>query len=975
MSNKKFSLGIDIGSTTAKLVLTEGEKTVYEKYERHFSKVRAKITEMLEEIRGIISNSKFSVAISGSAGLGLAESIGVPFVQEVFVVGKVISTLEPDTSAVIELGGEDAKIIFFDGGTDERMNGTCAGGTGAFIDQMATLLDMTVDEMDKASLNHTKIYPIASRCGVFAKTDIQPLLNQGAAKPDIAASIFQAVVNQTIAGLAQGRKIKGKVLFLGGPLYYCKGLQDRFRETLKLPEGCAVFPEYARYAVALGTAFYASQNGKETELDKLLTNIRGSMKDAPVISSISPLFETEAEYEKFKERHLKASVPECNISNYIGPAYLGIDCGSTTTKLVLLSDKKELLYTYYSSNRGNPVDIVKQELKNIYSFCGDKIYIAGSAVTGYGEELIKNAFGIDIGVVETIAHYKAAQYFCPDVDFILDIGGQDIKCFKIRNGAIDSIMLNEACSSGCGSFIETFAKSMGYEVPEFAQKGLFARSPVDLGSRCTVFMNSSVKQAQKDGVSVNDISAGLSISVVKNALYKVIRASSASELGENVIVQGGTFLNDAVLRAFERELGKTVVRPAISGLMGAYGAALISMGVKTSTVITKEALESFTHTSKSATCKGCTNRCLLTINTFDSGKKFISGNRCEKGLGIHTDDECPDLYEYKLNKLLSYVGGSGNRGKIGLPMALGIYELLPLWHGIFTHLGFEVVLSGKSTRRVYEKGQFSIPSDTACYPAKIMHGHIANLLESDVDAIFYPSLTYNVNEGDTDNHYNCPVVAYYSELLSGNVDGLAEHGFLYPYLNIDSPKMMAKELKAALKSKFGKIPLKEVREAVLYGFNQYKEYMSDIRREGERALEYARQHGKRIMILAGRPYHIDSEIGHGINKLASSLGFTVVSEDSVSHLAKLPEIRVLNQWTYHARLYRAAVYATHNPDVELVQLVSFGCGVDAITTDETRRLLESNGKYYTQIKIDEITNLGAVKIRLRSLIGALDMRK
>ncbi len=971
-----LSVGIDIGSTTAKIVITRNAEVIYEKYERHFSKVRNKLLEMLYDAREILENESFTVAISGSAGFGLAQSINLPFVQEVFVVGKVINALEPDTTTVIELGGEDAKIIFFDGGTDERMNGSCAGGTGAFIDQMASLLNITVDEMDKLALEHKKIYPIASRCGVFAKTDVQPLLNQGAAKSDIAASIFQAVVNQTIAGLAQGRKITGKVLFLGGPLYYCKGLQQRFKETLKLSDSQAVFPEYARYAVAFGTAIYARECADIRDFDGLCSDIEKSLNDKPIISALPPLFASEQDYEKFSQRHSKSDVPHRDISDYSGKSFLGIDCGSTTTKIVLLSENKEILYTYYSSNRGTPVEIIKEQLNEIYKLCGDRITIAGSAVTGYGEELVKNAFGVDIGVVETIAHYTAAKYFCPKVDFILDIGGQDIKCFKIKNGAIDSIMLNEACSSGCGSFIETFAKSMGYEVPDFAQQGLFAPAPVDLGSRCTVFMNSSVKQAQKDGVSVGDISAGLSISVVKNAIYKVIRATDVSELGENIIVQGGTFLNDAVLRAFERELNKNVIRPAISGLMGAYGCALISMKCTESSIITRKALENFTHTSKTAVCKGCTNHCTLTINTFEGGKKFISGNRCEKGLGSLSNAEVlPDLYEYKLNKLASYQGGSSKRGKIGLPMALGTYELLPLWYGIFTNLGFEVVLSGASTRRVYEKGQFTIPSDTACYPAKLMHGHIIKLMEEGVDAIFYPCLTYNVNEKSADNHYNCPVVAYYSELLSGNIDGLKETGFLYPYLNITSPKVLASGLRKSLCQKFGEIPAGEVKRAVKAGLEQYKNYMADIRKKGESAIEFAKKTGRRIMILAGRPYHIDSEICHGINKLATSLGFVVVSEDSICHLAKMPSVHVLNQWTYHSRLYRAAKYASQHSDVSLVQLVSFGCGVDAITTDEVRRILESNGKYYTQIKIDEITNLGAVKIRLRSLLGALEMNE
>ncbi len=972
----KYALGIDIGSTTVKTVLTENGRNIYQNYQRHYAQPREKLLEMLGEIRSVIGCESFHVTLTGSAGMGLSTALGLPFVQEVFVVGELVRNTEPDTSAVIELGGEDAKIIFLKGGTDERMNGTCAGGTGAFIDQMAVLLGVTPEELDALSLRATRLYPIASRCGVFAKTDIQPLLNQGADKANVAASIYQAIVNQTVAGLAQGRKIEGKVLFLGGPLYYCKGLQKRFVETLKLGEGNTVFPEYAPYAVALGAAYHAIKAGVETNVDALSESIQKSFSKKLDVNTLPPLFETEEEYKKFCTRHGNFNVPTVAIETYAGKAYLGIDCGSTTTKLVLLSDEKEILYSYYASNNGNPVEAMRQQLGRIYELCGESIKIVGSAVTGYGEELIRNAFGVDLGIVETIAHYRAASSFCPKVDFILDIGGQDIKCFKIRNGAVDSIMLNEACSSGCGSFIETFARSMGYTAKEFAALGIRAKAPVNLGTRCTVFMNSSVKQAQKDGATVEDISAGLSVSVVKNALYKVIRASSPDELGENVVVQGGTFYNDAVLRAFELEMGREVVRPAIAGLMGAYGAALYSMKCESSSLISPAALSAFTHTSKPAVCNGCTNHCHLTINTFSDGKRFISGNRCEKAYGIkkETADDI-NLYEFKRQKLLSYGGGNGERGVIGIPMSLGIYELLPLWSGIFRSLGFKVLLSGLSTRRTYEKGQFSIPSDTACYPAKLMHGHIEELIEQKPDAIFYPCLSYNVDEKMSQNHYNCPVVAYYSELLAGNVDELKNTRFLYPYLNINNPRRLAKELSSFLTEKLCPVSYKEARRAVEKGFSEYNEYMSAIRSEGERAVRKARENGKRILILAGRPYHADPEINHGIDTLACSLGFVVVSEDSVCMLGDLPHVRVLNQWTYHARLYRAARFACRNPDVELVQLVSFGCGVDAITTDEVRRILEENNKLYTQIKIDEITNLGAVKIRFRSLLGALEMRK
>ena len=975
--NHMLSLGIDIGSTTAKVFLAQGDQILYEKYERHLSQVRQKTLEMLEDMREHLEGRSFCVAISGSAGLGMAETANVPFVQEVYATGEVVRRYEPDTSVVIELGGEDAKVIFFDHGLDERMNGSCAGGTGAFIDQMAVLLNMTVEEMDAASLQHQRIYPIASRCGVFAKTDIQPLLNQGASKADVAASIFQAVVNQTIAGLAQGRKIEGKVMFLGGPLYYCKGLRERFRETLKLSDENAVFPDYARFAVAAGACIYAEKSGREFTYESLTSAIRDSIgKGASRTNRLKPLFETEEEYIVFRDRHSKANVQRRAIEEYEGRAWLGIDCGSTTTKLVLISEDKALLYSYYASNQGNPVERVRKQLNEIYDRCGDRIEICGCAVTGYGEDLIRSAFRADEGLVETIAHYTAAHHFRPNVDFILDIGGQDIKCFKIRNGAIDSIMLNEACSSGCGSFIETFARSMGKSASVFAMCGLSATAPVDLGTRCTVFMNSSVKQSQKDGATIEDISAGLSVSVVKNALYKVIRANSPEELGENIVVQGGTFLNDAVLRAFEMEMGANVIRPAIAGLMGAYGAALHAMRFEKSSLISRDELNQFSHEAKSAVCKGCTNHCHLTINIFPDGRRFISGNQCQKGLGgAKAVEELPNLHAVKRGMLEELKGVPGPRGKLGLPLALGMYELAPLWHALFTNLGFEVVLSGLSTRKTYEKGQFSIPSDTACYPAKIMHGHMEQLIEEGVDHIFYPCLSYNIDEKASDNHYNCPVVAYYAELLSGNMDNLKGVDFFYPYLSLEDPWHLTETLYRAFKQRGMHIARREVRAAVDAGFAAYENWMRRIRSEGEKALAYARANGKRIMILAGRPYHADPEIGHGIDKLAASLGFVVVSEDSICHLEPRQDVRVLNQWTYHSRLYRAARYAAEHEDTELVQLVSFGCGLDAITTDEVRAILEGSGKLYTQIKIDEITNLGAVRIRLRSLLGALEERR
>ena len=972
MEQSSRSLGIDIGSTTTKLVFMADGNIIYEKYQRHLSRARQTALEMLREIEPLLREGPFTAAISGSAGLGIAEAAGLDFVQEVYATSEFISRKAPDTSVIIELGGEDAKVVFYRGGVDQRMNGSCAGGTGAFIDQMAVLLDMSLEEMDRQSLEATQIYPIASRCGVFAKTDIQPLLNQGAKKSDVAASIYQAVVNQVISGLVQGRRIEGKVMFLGGPLHYCKGLRRRFVETLHLTEENAVFPEYDRFAVAMGAAMYSS-GAQLTDFDTLVGHLENAASGADTHANrLPPLFADEAEYAEFSARHASADIPRRDISTYLGKAWVGIDCGSTTTKLVLISEDKEILYSWYSPNQGNPIDVVRPQLMEIRRLCGDRIEICGSAVTGYGEELIKNAFHVDEGVVETIAHFRAARHFQPEVDFILDIGGQDIKCFRIRNGAIDSIMLNEACSSGCGSFIETFAKSMGYEVADFAKLGLFADAPVNLGSRCTVFMNSSVKQSQKDGVSVENISAGLSISVVKNAIYKVIRASSPSELGQHIVVQGGTLCNDAVLRAFEKELGVNVVRPVIAGLMGAYGAALISMRYDSTTLLSSSELEAFTHRSASAVCQGCANHCRLTINTFADGKRFISGNQCQRGAGKLDAEELPNIYEWKRRRLQSLQPVRGKRGRIGMPMALSFFELAPLWHGLFTSLGFEVCFSPLSTRATYEKGQFTIPSDTICYPAKIMHGHIEQLLDQGFTAIFCPCATYNVDEHAGQNHYNCPVVAYYGEVLNGNMEQLKDIKFLHPYISLDDPKSLAATLLPALQRLDPSITRRQLIKAAKDGFAAYESYKADLKKAGEEAVEWARSHGKRIMILAGRPYHVDPEIGHGIDKLANTLGFAVVSEDSVCHLADPQSVKVLDQWTFHSRLYRAAGYACKNDDVELVQLVSFGCGVDAITTDEVREILESGGKHYTQIKIDEITNLGAVKVRLRSLIGALE---
>ena len=971
-------MGIDVGSTTVKVtVISPGTgEILFKSYERHFSRVKECVLAELEKVRALFPGERFRAAITGSAGLGLAEKSGVAFVQEVQAAFIAIRKYYPDADVAVELGGEDAKIIFVTGGTEQRMNGSCAGGTGAFIDQMATLLNISVDEMDALAMQAEKTYPIASRCGVFAKSDIQPLLNQGAAKSDIAASIFQAVVDQTVAGLAQGRRIKGKVLFLGGPLYFLKALRRAFERTLKLDEEHAVFPENAPCFMSLGAALYA-ENADGAPMEEIIAKIRDSKSSDDIVTG-EPLFKDREEYDEFIARHKRSDLSFADIHTYRGDAYLGIDSGSTTTKMILITDDCRILYSHYQTNNGQPLDIVAERLKEIYSLAENRINIRASAVTGYGEDLIKAALKADFGIVETVAHFKAALHFNPKADFIIDIGGQDIKCFKVKNHAIDSIMLNEACSSGCGSFIQTFAKAMDMDIEEFSRLGLFARHPVELGSRCTVFMNSSVKQAQKEGASVEDISAGLSASIVKNAIYKVIRAKTPDELGENIVVQGGTFMNDAVLRSFEKETGKEVIRPAIAGLMGAFGAALYAKEaqpayVATSSVLSAPELADFTYSSRASVCKGCTAKCNINIVTFADGRKYISGNKCERGAGKKPRSDDLDMFSYKYRRLQECVSapdGGKKRGRVGLPFQLVMFEQLPLWAGFFEKLGFEVVLSDKSSRELYFRGQHTVASDTACYPAKLIHGHIESLLDKGVDFIFYPCESYNLDEHDSANHYNCPVVAYYPELLKANNERLNEDNFVMPYLDPNMRQSTVRNLRRALKKyKLGK---KEVEEALDEGFARLEKYHADVRAKGREIAEKARAEGRQIVVLAGRPYHADPEINHGIGKLLTSLGLAVLSEDSVFDEAPLVKVNVLNQWTYHARLYRAAEYVAHQKDMNLVQLVSFGCGIDAITTDEVRSILEKNGKLYTQIKIDEINNLGVVRIRLRSMLAAIE---
>ncbi|HBL83033.1 MAG TPA: 2-hydroxyglutaryl-CoA dehydratase [Clostridiales bacterium] len=974
----RLSIGIDIGSTTVKIAVMEGSRILFTHYERHMSQVRTKTLEILEKVKALVGDEEFTVSISGSAGLGLANSANVSFVQEVFATEKAVRLLLGDVDIVVELGGEDAKILFLTGGVEERMNGTCAGGTGSFIDQMAVLLNLSPDEMDKQGLAAERLYPIASRCGVFAKSDIQPLLNQNADKRDISASIFHAVVEQTITGLARGRQLTGKIAFLGGPIHFFDCLKKQFKETLALSDENAVFPEYDLFFVAAGAAIYAKESGTALTYNSLAERLKNAAADTGHNTYMRPLFETEEEYQAFSARHQKAAVEFADLSEYKGDAYLGIDCGSTTVKLVLTDSDNRILYSYYSSNKGNPLEAVKKCLLEIYSLCEDRVTIRGSAATGYGESLMVNAFGVDFGLVETMAHFKATSFFRPDVDFIIDIGGQDIKCFKIKNGAIDNIMLNEACSSGCGSFIETFAKSMGYDAEEFAKLGIFAKHPVDLGSRCTVFMNSSVKQSQKDGASIHDISAGLSVSVVKNALYKVIRAKSADDLGNQIVVQGGTFYNDAVLRSFEREIGKEVTRPTIAGLMGAFGAALYAkeQGEAQSSISPKEELENFVNTTKEAVCGGCTNKCRLTVNTFSGGRKFISGNRCETPLKTAAQKDLPNAYQYKRSLFDEEKAKikPGTRGKIGMPYALNIIELYPFWTAFFAELGIEVVFSEPTTRKTYELGRDTIPSDTVCYPAKLVHGAISDLIHRGIDTIFYPCMSYNLDEEKGDNHFNCPVVAYYPELIAANMPAVKTVRFLYPYLGIDHPDTFPKQMMKCLAEVYPDIKRAEVKRAAKKAYAAIGAYREKVREFGRRGIAYAEEHDLPIIVLAGRPYHIDPEINHGIDRLVSSLGVVVLSDDSVCDFVSTPKVSVLNQWTYHSRLYSAAKFCARSERANFVQLVSFGCGIDAVTTDECRSILEREDKLYTQIKIDEINNSGAVKIRLRSLLCAIEQK-
>ena len=988
--NKILHVGLDVGSTTVKIVvMDEQQNTIYKDYQRHFSDTKNTVCNVLENLTKMFPENQFTIALTGSGAMSASNFLEVAFIQEVVSCKRAVEKYIPETDVVIELGGEDAKIIYFDKSIEQRMNGTCAGGTGAFLDQMASLLHTDTAGLNELAKTYQTIYPIASRCGVFAKTDIQPLINEGAAKEDIAASIFQAVVNQTISGLACGRPIRGNVAFLGGPLSYLSELRTRFIETLNLKPEEIIVPEEAHLLVAKGAALDSLNTISISvqELQQKIENLRNSHDDTT--HPIEPLFKDTQEYNEFKERHEKAKVTKKELSTYEGDCYLGIDAGSTTTKLVLIDNEGNLLYSLYGSNEGNPLKSVIHMLKKLYEILPEKAILRYSGVTGYGEKLIQTALNIDLNEIETIAHYTAAKQFEPNVTAIVDIGGQDMKYIKMKNGTIDNIMLNEACSSGCGSFIETFAKSLNLEISEFVKEAIKAQRPVDLGSRCTVFMNSKIKQAQKEGYTVGDISSGLSYSVIKNAIQKVMKVRDTTTLGDHIVVQGGTFYNDAVLRAFEKIVGKNVVRPDISGLMGAYGMALLSkeqyeanldMEYK-STLLNSDELDKLEIKVTHTRCNNCENHCKLTINKFSNGAIHVSGNRCEKGAGtIGNKKNLPNLVQYKYQRIFDYKPLEEQyavRGTIGIPRVLNMYEDYPFWFTFFTNLGFRVVISDKSTRKTYENGMESMPSESVCYPAKISHGHIENLIEKGIKTIFYPCMPYSRKEYEkADNHYNCPIVISYSEVLKNNVENIKAKNikFMNPFLPFDVKNLVKKvmELDDFKEYNFTK---QELIEAATKAENEYQRCKKDITDKGTETVRYIEENNLRGIVLAGRPYHIDPEINHGIDTLITSLGLCVLTEDSVCDKAEAKRpIRVVDQWVFHARLYAAAEFVGKHDNLELIQLNSFGCGVDAVTTDQVEEILSSYDKMYTLIKIDEVNNLGAVRIRIRSLLASMNKR-
>lgn len=983
---KLLHMGVDVGSTTVKLVILDNEdRIVYSNYQRHFSDIRKTIFELVDNACLEFINEDATITLTGSGGISVSKWLDLPFIQEVIAGTTAVENLIPQTDVAIELGGEDAKITYFDGGMEQRMNGTCAGGTGAFIDQMASLLQTDAIGLNELAKGHKVIYSIAARCGVFAKTDIQPLLNEGAAREDIAASVFQSVVNQTISGLACGKPIRGNIAFLGGPLYFLSELRARFIDTLGLKDGQIVFPENSQLFIAVGAAISSKA--------QLSISFKALKSRLPVLNGITvheverlkPLFENEAELDAFRARHATNITKRKNLKDHKGPCFLGIDAGSTTTKLALTDDEGALLYSFYGSNEGSPLNSVVKNLRQLYSLMPPEAFIAYSTVTGYGESLIKSALCVDDGEIETIAHYKAAERFLPGVEFILDIGGQDMKCMQVKNGVIDSIMLNEACSSGCGSFIETFANSLKMNVGEFANEALGSKMPVDLGSRCTVFMNSRVKQAQKEGASVGDISAGLSYSVIKNALFKVIKIRDPRELGSRIIVQGGTFYNDAVLRSFELIAEREAVRPDIAGLMGAYGAALISSEKysegSVSTLMGSELLDSFKTDITLKRCGLCGNNCQLTINHFPDGRRFTSGNRCERGAGEeHINRNIPNLYDYKYKKLNGYKSlelKDASRGTIGIPRVLNMYENYPFWHTFFTGLKYRVELSPRSTRKIYELGIETMPSESVCYPAKLVHGHIMSLLNKGIKTIFYPCLPYEKKEdGNADNQYNCPIVTSYSEVIRHNMDVLKDKdiSFINPFLPYNDKARLTQRLIEEFGS-FG-ITRDEIVNAVKKAWREDELFKEDIRRKGEEVLDWLDKNGGTGIVLAGRPYHIDPEINHGIPNIITGFGMAVLTEDSIAHLGNIERpLRIVDQWVYHTRLYNAASFVRTKNNLELVQLNSFGCGLDAVTTDQVQEILHCFGRIFTVLKIDEINNLGAARIRIRSLIAAMDERK
>ncbi|TGE32399.1 2-hydroxyacyl-CoA dehydratase [Desulfosporosinus sp. Sb-LF] len=977
-----LNIGLDVGSTTVKIVVLDaGENIVYKKYLRHFSNIRSTVVTILDDAKAMLHGHLLTLMVTGSGGYNISQKLEVPFIQEVIACTNAIKSVIPNTDAAIELGGEDAKITYFGESVEQRMNGTCAGGTGAFIDQMASLLQTDAPGLNDLAKNYHTIYPIASRCGVFAKTDVQPLLNEGAAREDIAVSVLQAVVNQTISGLAQGRPIIGNVAFLGGPLHFMSELRGRFIETLNLQNKNVIFPNDSQFFVAIGAAL--SSRGKMPFTFECLSGKTPMIHKINNVESekLEILFANDEEYIEFNERHSSHKVKRIELDSYEGNAYLGIDAGSTTTKIALVDEMGSLLYSHYGSNMGNPLESTIDALKSLYAKLNDKTSIVNSAVTGYGEHLIKAALKVDIGEIETVAHYTAANFFLPGVDFVLDIGGQDMKSLVIRDGVIDSITLNEACSSGCGSFVETFANSLNLDVEEFSRLSQESRHPVDLGTRCTVFMNSKVKQAQKEGAEISDISAGISISVIKNALYKVIRLRNAEDLGKKIVVQGGTFHNDAVLRAFEKITKQEVVRPDIAGIMGAFGVALIArdryeFGNQSNLVQGNDLLDFKTETSTKR-CGLCGNNCLVSIKRFSGGSEYISGNRCERGAGKDVvKREIPNLYEYKYKRVFSYkplTKEKAWRGTIGIPRVLNIYEDYPFWFTFFTELGYQVIISGRSSKQIYELGMDTIPSDSACYPAKLVHGHMIDLMNKGVRKLFYPCIPYaRPEDPKADNHYNCPIVTSYPETINANMDNLREPGvtFYHPFLPLDMPSRMVKRLSEELAPE--KIPKRELASALKKAYAEQDRYKEEVRIKGEETLLYIREKNLKGIVLAGRPYHIDPEINHGIPEMIGSYGFAILSEDSIQHLGEVERpLRVVDQWVYHSREYTAASYVAEQRDLELIQLNSFGCGLDAVTTDQIKEILEAFGKIYTVLKIDEINNLGAARIRLRSMIAAI----